>query len=430
VARFGLFVQNERFEVVAGRRTIGAGRDLDDAAVEALDRFAERYGVILRTRGGAAPLLALGRDLYRWLEGDRGALTSLIGEAPRPFLFEVRGPARPSRAEWALLRAPFELLADDSGFLAQDAPLRFCPLRRLGAAKPPPRPDAHRLGLVFMPAAPRRQDELDYEAEESAILDAVSDRHIDLVVEESGDPMELGVGVRLRELKTMQVVHLSCHGLNAWQPKDQPQAEPKPILLMEDQEGGAKATDAVELMRELRPMPRLLFLSACLSAAAADRAHAPGFPGEKLTTVDQGEVREQVAHSLATALIEAGLPAVLGWEGSVADRAATAFAAELYSGLAKQMHPAEAVADARRKLLNSSDDVIRADWHLARLWVGGEAVTSSLAAATSDLSYRAPTATRSSSTPRARFQSLGEHELLPDEILEARIAPGDAADAR
>jgi hypothetical protein len=32
------------------------------------------------------------------------------------------------------------------------------------------------------------------------------------VVEESGDPVELGV--RLRDLKTMQAVHLSCHGLN------------------------------------------------------------------------------------------------------------------------------------------------------------------------------------------------------------------------
>jgi hypothetical protein len=45
---------------------------------------------------------------------------------------------------------------------------------------------------------------------------------------------------------------------------------------MEDQEGGAKPTDDVALMRELRPTPRLLFLSACLSAAAADRAHGPG----------------------------------------------------------------------------------------------------------------------------------------------------------
>jgi hypothetical protein len=52
--------------------------------------------------------------------------------------------------------------------------------------------------------------------------------------------------------------------------------------LMEDQEGNAKPTDAVELMGELRPTPRLVFLLACLSAAAADSVHATGLPGSKL----------------------------------------------------------------------------------------------------------------------------------------------------
>jgi tetratricopeptide (TPR) repeat protein len=199
---------------------------------------------------------------------------------------------------------------DDDGFLAQNALLRFCPLRRLGAARPAPAPDKHRLGLVFMAAAPRGQVELDYEAEETAILNAVSTRQIDLVVEESGEPVELGA--RLRELDTMQAVHLSCHGLNSWRPADQPKAEPKPILAMEDREGNEKPTDAVELWRELRPTPRLAFLSACLSAAAADRSRAPGFIGDKQTGTDQGAAGGQLAHSLATALIEAGLPAVLG----------------------------------------------------------------------------------------------------------------------
>ena len=366
----GISIDSERFEIVADEEAVGPRRDLDEAAVRDLESFAERYGVILRTRGAAGAVLALGRELYRWFDGDRGQLKTLVSSAPRPFLFEVRARARPSKAEWALLRVPFELLADDDGFLAQNALLRFCPLRRLGAARPLPAPDEHRLGLVFMAAAPRGQVELDYEAEETAILDAVSTQRIDLVVEESGDPVELGV--RLRELDTMQAVHLSCHGLNRWRPADQPKAEPKPILAMEDPEGNTWPTDAVLLMRELRPTPRLVFLSACLSTAAADRGHPPGFLGDKQTGTDQGAAGAQLAHSLATALVEAGLPAVLGWEGSVADRAATAFAAHCYAALAKEMDLAEAVAEARRALLGSADEVIRTDWHLARLWLGPE----------------------------------------------------------
>ena len=77
-----------------------------------------------------------------------------------------------------------------------------------------------------------------------------------------------------------------------------------------------------------------------------------------------------VAHSLATALVAAGMPAVIGWDGSVGDRSATAFAERLYRGLADRAKLAEAVGDARRVLLESNDPLVRADWHLARLWLG------------------------------------------------------------
>jgi len=77
-----------------------------------------------------------------------------------------------------------------------------------------------------------------------------------------------------------------------------------------------------------------------------------------------------VAHSLATALVAAGIPAVLGWDGSVDDRAAKAFAGRLYQRLADRADLAVAVGDARRVLLESQDPVVRGDWHLARLWLG------------------------------------------------------------
>ena len=271
-----------------------------------------------------------------------------------PFVFEVRGPRSLSAAEWALLRAPFELLADADGFLAQNALLQFCVVRRLGSPVAAEPLDEFRLGLAFMASSPRgEKKELDYEAEEAAILAAVGDRNLDLVVEESGDPEQLGD--RLAALDGIPAVHLSCHGDNNWRPAHQPAARPRPVLLMEDAEGNAWPTDAGELIRCLRVAhPRLVVVSACLSAAAAegDGGSAP------------------VAHSLAGALVRAGVPAVVGWDGSVADTAATVFARVLYRELAGRQDVALAVGDARRALLGSADERVRRDWHLARLWVG------------------------------------------------------------
>jgi hypothetical protein len=54
----------------------------------------------------------------------------------------------------------------------------------------------------------------------------------------------------------------------------------------------------------------------------------------------------------------------------VADGAATAFAARLYDELEGRADLADAVASARRSLLNASDEATRSDWHMARLWLG------------------------------------------------------------
>ena len=111
---------------------------------------------------------------------------------------------------------PFELLAlPDGGFLAEDALTRFCVVRRLGAAEPPPGLDDFRLGVgVDGLSATRTAGELDYEAEEAAILTAVGEARVDLMVEDTGDPEQLAD--RLAALSKMPVVHLSCHGLNNW----------------------------------------------------------------------------------------------------------------------------------------------------------------------------------------------------------------------
>src|SRR5262249_31338311 len=154
--------------------------------------------------------------------------------------------------------------------------------------------------------------ELDYEAEETAIMEAVGSSKLDLLVEESGNPHELGE--RLTDYEAMQALHLSCHGYKSWRAK--PSDKPKPVLLLGTPEGNELPTDANELITALQAhRPRLVFLSACLTAAAGEGRRS-GLPGDKDASAS---VRGGVAHSLAEALLNAGLPAVLGWDGSVAD---------------------------------------------------------------------------------------------------------------
>ena len=217
-----------------------------------------------------------------------------------------------------------------------------------------------------MASSPRGQHELDFEAEEAAILTAVGERRIDLMVDDTGDPGQLAQ--RLADAGGMPVVHLSCHGLNNW---PDPSGGPGvPVLMMEDELGDGRPTTAGDLVRLLAKRPRLLFVSACLTATGADATgHLPPGNGHKGDPGPGGK-DGLVAHSLATALVTAGMPAVIGWDGSVDDRAATVFATRLYQDLARQGDLAEAAGDARRALLASADPVVRADWHLARLWLG------------------------------------------------------------
>jgi len=167
----GLVVDGAGFELVVGDRRVGPRRSLQASDVDLLAAVADLYVDAVRSGSGEQALLGVGRRLYRWLDGERGQLTELLDLAPAPLVFEVQGPARPSAGAWALLRAPFELLAaPEGGFLAEEDRRRFAVVRRLGRPVAVPRLDDYRLGVAFMASAPRGQQELDFEAEESAIL--------------------------------------------------------------------------------------------------------------------------------------------------------------------------------------------------------------------------------------------------------------------
>ncbi|MGA2826055.1 MAG: CHAT domain-containing protein [Streptosporangiaceae bacterium] len=365
----GLVVDGAGFEVLAGAERIGSRRALAPADAALLTGLADRYVRAVQAGSDAGLFVELGRELFGWLDGDQGQLSALLERAARPLIFEVQGPPKPPDAAWALLRAPFELLAaPGGGFLAEDELARFCVVRRLGPAEKQPGPGPFRLGLAFMASAPRGQHELDFEAEEAAILSAVGESRIDLMVDDTGDPEQLAH--RLADLGDMPipVVHLSCHGINNW--SDRLGAPGVPVLMMENDIGGGRPTTAADLVSLLPAGLQMLFVSACLTATGADASgHLP--PGDaRKGDPGPGTSGGLVAHSLATALVEAGVPAVIGWDGSVGDQAATLFAERLYRRLADRAEVAVAVGDARRVLLDSQDSLVRADWHLARLWLG------------------------------------------------------------
>ena len=165
-----------------------------------------------------------------------GSLTrTVIGMSARRAASAVV-PRAPSDRAWAVLHAPFELLArPGGGFLAQDTLIRFCVVRRLGPVGQRPRPGCYRLGLAFTASSPRGQHELDFEAEEAAILDAVGETRLDLLVEDTGDPEQLGQ--RLADLGGLPVARRRIVGRaqmlaqpDSWRPGQCGEPSHRPVL--------------------------------------------------------------------------------------------------------------------------------------------------------------------------------------------------------
>src|SRR5713101_834155 len=98
--------------------------------------------------------VSLGRELHRWLDGKEGWLSELRGRLTPPLILEIQAGMQPDAGARTVLQAPWELLADDDGYLAGDALLRFAPARRLGPVQAATKACDYRLGITFMAAAP------------------------------------------------------------------------------------------------------------------------------------------------------------------------------------------------------------------------------------------------------------------------------------
>src|SRR5579862_1611154 len=88
----GLVVDSGGFEVLADGERVGSRRLVAPGDVELLKGLAGRYVRAVHARSGDDVLAGIGRELYRWLDGDAGQLAGLLERAAAPLVLEVQGP--------------------------------------------------------------------------------------------------------------------------------------------------------------------------------------------------------------------------------------------------------------------------------------------------------------------------------------------------
>ncbi len=235
-----------------------------------------------------------------------------------------------------LRHLPWELLAVRNQFLCSDAVRPFTPVRFVSNERRPLLRANRPLRVLFMACSPENlHPVLNFEAEEREILERVRGKQIEFVVVETGSLAGLSQVLESHESGHFDVIHLSGH-------TEMIDGEPK--FLMEDDFGQMQPITGREIARVLAPhSPSVVFLSSCLTGQAQDSGTLP---------------------SLCEALVQAGLPIVLGWALPVYDTSATAAAATLYRELSVGKRIDESVARTRIHLLENDYP----DWHFLRLY--------------------------------------------------------------
>ena len=238
-------------EIICSDAGLDVRRSFNSEDSESLDSFSKRHQELALRRRVPDQLLALGKEIFDWLNGPERVLERIAEVADTPLLPEfVVGRTDKSDGARAFLDAPWELLAQNGSHWAHDADKIYCPIRRIGNAGRPQEAAPHCLSTVFMAAAPIGADNLSFEEEEATILRATGNVPLDLIVEESG---ELGQLSHIVAREEPHAVHISCHG----------QLDP-PGLLLENEHGMQAFTSTTDLVTRLGARhPRLLFLSAC-----------------------------------------------------------------------------------------------------------------------------------------------------------------------
>jgi hypothetical protein len=186
-------------------------------------------------------LLAIGKRLFLWLDGNGRWLSRAINECAQ------EGIVLAISAEAKLSYLPWEVLHDGTQFLIErDYPL-VVPLRWINqpftVRSPQPRP----LQVLFMATSPENvQPVLDFEAEEASILRVTQDLPLTLRVEESGCVPELGKFWKRYPDNTFDVFHLTGHASVQSQPPY------TPYFITESLTGERQETTASQLQQVFR----------------------------------------------------------------------------------------------------------------------------------------------------------------------------------
>jgi DNA/RNA endonuclease YhcR with UshA esterase domain len=249
-------------------------------------------------------------------------------------------PADPDLPEIGAL--PWELLyrAESHEHLALDERtpvVRYLPVPGRSAATPLPAV----LRVLVVGAQPRGLPQLDFQREVQALtsaLQAVPAVEVDIL--DHATPQSLLLKLMS---STFHVLHFIGHG--QFNP-----ASGRGSLLFEDGQGEVADLDARKLGNMLKSSsPRLVFLNAC------DTAHLPRHRGQDPFA------------GVASALLMAGIPAVLAMQFPISDRAALAFSEWFYQALASGRPIDAAVVQGRLGI--DLDPSQSAEWAIPALFM-------------------------------------------------------------
>jgi CHAT domain-containing protein len=231
-----------------------------------------------------------------------------------------------------LMDVPWEFLYERPRFLAQSI---FTPVvRSLDLTEvPSPFPLELPLTVLGMVSAPQGYDMLDVEHEKeklAAALKPLCDQGL-VRIEwlRRGTLRELDDAISRRE--ETHVFHYIGHG--GYDSEAQ-----GGILLLEDERGGPHEATGEELGLLLQD-ERSLRLAVLNSCEGARGSHLDPFSG------------------VASSLVQYGIPAVIGMQFEITDKAAIAFAARLYDSLAQSFPVDAAVAQSRRSIFAAGNDI-------------------------------------------------------------------------
>ncbi|WP_062155170.1 tetratricopeptide repeat protein [Beggiatoa leptomitoformis] len=285
----------------------------------------------------------LGKDLFNWLNGQESTLQNFQQET----ILQIPNTHGLHHLAWELLHT--------EQYLCMNLHKPFTPLRLIGKEKQNIEPAKRQLRVLFMASSPEDvKPVLAFEKEEGLILKATQKLPLELVVEESGSLAGLQEWLNYDdesmrfddESMRFDVVHLTGHASFN---------QGKPVFVLEDDLGKvqlAEADEIAEVFSYKGHFPRLLFLSGCETAQSHDNA----------------------LPSLCEALVQAGVPAVLGWAKPVYDFIGLFTAQKLYAYLADGLDLARAVAKTRRDLYVYEMEIqqrtphYKPQWHLLRFY--------------------------------------------------------------